>query len=183
MIKGILLYIRYGYILRIYRKLSKELQYYIDEDRKQIGNMDFISAFRGNPGFRSIFYTRIPEKYKKWYRIIAPDFSQIEIYPHEGIGKGLKIYHNFGCVLNAKSIGDYVKICQGVTLGKGRLTKYGCIPIIGNHVFIGANAVIIGGVKIGDYAIIGAQALVIDDVPDNAVVGGVPAKVLYIKER
>ena len=75
------------------------------------------------------------------------------------------------------------KIYQNITLGANGKKETGHLaPQIGNHVMIGAGAVIMGKVKIGDYAIIGANSVVLSDVPNHAVVVGIPAKVKYIKD-
>jgi len=79
--------------------------------------------------------------------------------------------------LNGKTIiGDNCNISQGVTIGvSGRGNKRG-VPIIGNNVYMGANAVIAGKIRIGNGVVIGANTLVINDVSDNITVLGVPAK-------
>lgn len=76
---------------------------------------------------------------------------------------------------NAK-IGKNCTLHQFVTIGgNGR----GKAPIIGDNCFVGAGAVIIGDIKIGNNVTVGANAVVTKDVPDNATVGGVPAKILH----
>lgn len=180
-LKRIWLWIRYAYIVRVYKKMPAAVQEQVDEDVR-VGNYgNLLEAFRKKI-FRNIFYMRLGEgRCSKICRVLAPPAPQVEIYKNDGIGKGLKIYHTQGCTLNAKSIGDYVSISQNVTLGKGKITANGSKPTIGNHVWICTNAVVIGGITVGDYATVGACALVLDDVPPYAVVGGVPAKILYIK--
>ncbi len=92
-------------------------------------------------------------------------------------GKGVILKHNgLGVVIheNAK-IGRNVIIMQNVTIG-GRNGRGA--PIINEHVFIGAGACVLGDISIGKHAMIGANAVVIMDIPDFAVVGGVPARVL-----
>lgn len=93
------------------------------------------------------------------------------------IGKNVTFKHNgLGVVVHPKTIiGDGCNIYQNVSLA-GRHERGA--PIIGQNVFIGAGACILGGVKIGDNAIVGANAVVINDIPNNAVVGGIPAKIL-----
>ena len=68
-------------------------------------------------------------------------------------------------------------ISQGVTIGSVR-GKLKSSPVIGSNVYIGAGAKVIGGCKIGDNVVIGAGSVVTKDVPNNAVVAGVPAKIL-----
>ncbi len=89
-------------------------------------------------------------------------------------------YGGIGVVIHKKAIiGSYVNIGQQVTIG-GRSGKK-ILPIIGNHVFIGAGAKILGDVTIGNNVTIGANSVVIKDVPDNCVVAGVPARIIKKK--
>ncbi|MFZ3382338.1 MAG: serine O-acetyltransferase [Candidatus Methanoperedens sp.] len=103
----------------------------------------------------------------------------IEIGHSANIGKGLYVAHLGDCVIGNKAeIGDYCSIRNGCTIGgAGRKENYGH-PIIGNCVYIGAGAKVIGKIKVGNNVMIGANAVVVKDVPDNAVVGGVPAKLI-----
>lgn len=103
----------------------------------------------------------------------------IEVGHDAKIGKGLYIAHLGDVVIGNKcTIGNYCSIRNGVTIGgAGRKEKYSH-PTIGDYVYIGADAKIIGGVGVGDNVMIGANAVVVKDVPDNAVVVGVPAKVI-----
>lgn len=99
------------------------------------------------------------------------------------IGKGTKLgYGGIGVVIHSKAqIGNYCSIGQQVTIGGGN-SRYPGLPIIGNHVRISKGAIVFGGITIGDNAIIGANAVVNKPVPDNAVVAGVPAKIIRIKK-
>lgn len=94
------------------------------------------------------------------------------------VGHGLLFAH-LGCIVvnGSAIIGDYVIISQGVTIGSVR-GKLKSSPVIGSNVYIGAGAKVIGGCKIGDNVVIGAGSVVTKDVPNNAVVAGVPAKIL-----
>lgn len=101
-----------------------------------------------------------------------------DIPPATRLGEGVTFAHRgIGIVINSKAIiGDNCHIFHGVTIG-GRGGKHdNDQPIIGNNVFIGCNASILGGVTIGDNVVIGANAVVLSDVPENATVVGVPAK-------
>ena len=99
------------------------------------------------------------------------------------IGKGTKLgYGGIGVVIHSKAqIGNYCSIGQQVPIGGGN-SRYPGLPIIGNHVRISKGAIVFGGITIGDNAIIGANAVVNKPVPDNAVVAGVPAKIIRIKK-
>jgi serine O-acetyltransferase len=98
------------------------------------------------------------------------------------IGKGLYLPHHGLIVVHQKaSLGEHCNIGQGVTIGiAGRGEKKG-VPKIGNYVYIAPGAKIIGKINIGNNVMIGANAVVTKDVPDNAVVAGVPAKIISYK--
>jgi serine O-acetyltransferase len=90
-------------------------------------------------------------------------------------------YGAIGVVLHERSIiGNNVLIGPNVTIG-GRSGNYN-VPIIGDDVYISTGAKILGDIKIGNNSIIGANAVVIDNVPENAVVAGVPARIIKYKE-
>ena len=94
-------------------------------------------------------------------------------------GPGLHFGH-FGSVwINpAVRLGHHVSVAQGVTLGLGGNGRMRGVPEIGNHVFIGPNVTIVSKVRVGNGCVIGANSLVVTDVPDNRSVVGVPARVL-----
>lgn len=98
------------------------------------------------------------------------------------IGKGLRLEHNGnGVVIYTKAvIGNNVRIFQQVTIGANdpyeEQVKYGA-PLIGDNVFIGAGAKIIGPIKIGEGAKIGANAVVNTDIPNGATAVGIPASI------
>ena len=95
------------------------------------------------------------------------------------IGKGFYIGHFGTIVVNGGTvIGDNVNISQGVTIGQTNRGKRKGVPVIGNGVYIGPGAKVIGKVTIGNNVAIGANAVVTEDVPDNACVAGVPAKIV-----
>lgn len=103
----------------------------------------------------------------------------IQIDP-SSFGKGLQIWHYGSIIVNrAAKIGDYATIYPGVVIG----AKKGKVPIIGNNVFIGAGAKILGGVKICDNVIVAPNAVVVKDVPANCIVAGVPAKIIKRNEN
>ncbi|MEW6101361.1 MAG: serine O-acetyltransferase [Candidatus Omnitrophota bacterium] len=102
----------------------------------------------------------------------------IEIHPGAKIGKRFFIDHGMGVVIGETSIiGDDVLIYQGVTLGGTGLEKGKRHPTIGNNVVIGAGANVLGNINIGDNSYIGANAVVIKDVPANSTVVGVPGRI------
>ena len=110
-------------------------------------------------------------------------FFGVYIGVSANIGKALVIEH-FGCIIvhGDSVIGDNCVIRQGVTIGNKNMDDPHGAPVLGNNVNVGAGAKIIGRVRIGNNVDIGANAVVINDVPDNVVVGGVPAQILKKKD-
>jgi serine O-acetyltransferase len=96
------------------------------------------------------------------------------------IGKGMTIPHNGPVTINSKAIiGDNCDIGIGVTIGEeNRGKRKGC-PTIGNRVWIGTNAVIVGHIKIGNNVLIAPNSFVNFDVPDNSIVIGNPGKIIH----
>lgn len=91
-------------------------------------------------------------------------------------------YGGMGVVIHSKSIiGENCTICQQVTIGGGN-SRFPGVPVIGNNVYIAKGSIVMGGITIGNNVTIGANAVVTKPVPDNAIVAGVPAKILRIKE-
>ena len=87
--------------------------------------------------------------------------------------------HPVGVVISKNAIiGKNCVIYQNVTIGDGKEINNRKAPIIGNNVVIYANAVVIGGITIGNNAVIGAGAVVLNDVPENSVVVGNPARII-----
>jgi serine O-acetyltransferase len=94
------------------------------------------------------------------------------------IGRGFYVGHFGGIVLHSNvKIGENCSIGPGVVIGTRALGKKG-VPQIGNNVYIGTGAKILGGITIGDNARIGANAVVVKDVPAGATAVGIPAKIL-----
>jgi serine O-acetyltransferase len=111
-------------------------------------------------------------------------FTGIEIHPGATIGSGMFIDHGMGVVIGETSeVGDNVTLFQGVTLGGTGKVRGKRHPTLGSHVVVGAGAKVLGPVKIGDYVKIGANAVVLQDVPDHSTVVGIPGKVVRIKDE
>ena len=165
------------------------LQSIIDRDPAAKSKLSLILTY---PGVKAIFFHKIANffsvaKFDLVARIIS-QFSRfltgIEIHPKAKIGKNLFIDHGMGVVIGETSdIGDNVTIYHMATLGgiapsinsnDQRNTKRH--PTISDSVVIGSGAQVLGPVTIGKFAKIGANAVVTKDVPENAVMVGIPAK-------
>ena len=151
-----------------------------------------ISIILTYPGVKAIFFHRIANffsvaKFDLIARIIS-QFSRfltgIEVHPKASIGKNLFIDHGMGVVIGETSeIGDNVTIYHAVTLGgispsikSNEQRDVKRHPTLKNNVVIGSGAQILGPITIGEYAKIGANAVVTHDVPSHAVMIGIPAK-------
>tara|TARA_X000001036_G_scaffold367645_1_gene352927 strand:+ start:542 stop:1117 length:576 start_codon:yes stop_codon:yes gene_type:complete len=153
-----------------------------------------ISVILTYPGIKAVFLHRVANFFHiAGFHLIARMISQttrfftgIEIHPGANIGKNLFIDHGMGVVIGETSeIGNDVTIYHAVTLGgispsvdSERQRHEKRHPTIGDNVVIGSGAQIIGPVKVGNGARIAANAVVVKDVPDDATMVGVPAKVV-----
>ena len=109
---------------------------------------------------------------------LSRQMTGIEIHPGAKIGRRLFIDHGMGVVIGETAvIGNDVLLYQGVTLGGTGLDKGKRHPTIGNNVVIGTGAKVLGNITVGDNSYIGANSVVIKDVPANATIVGVPGKI------
>jgi len=108
----------------------------------------------------------------------------IEIHPGATIGSGMFIDHGMGVVIGETAeIGDNVTLFQGVTLGGTGKQRGKRHPTIGSHVVVGAGAKVLGPIMIGDYVKIGANSVVLQDVPDHSTVVGIPGRIVRIQDE
>ena len=110
---------------------------------------------------------------------ISRFLTGIEIHPGAVIGRRFFIDHGAGVVIGETAeIGDDVTLYQGVVLGGTTLERKKRHPTIGNQVIIGAAAVVLGPIEVGDGALIGANSVVIKPVPPGATVVGIPGRIV-----
>jgi len=135
-------------------------------------------------GLRATIMFRIGYGLKRRHVFILPHIigtwnlilHGLDIPPYIDIGPGLYVPHPVGTVITAKQIGANVTLVSGITIG---MRGEGGFPIIGDNVYIGAGARILGGIVVGDGASIGANAVVLKDVPPGATAVGVPAVIKF----
>lgn len=142
------------------------------------------------PGFHALVKHRLAHRcYKHGWRLLARLISQIarattgiEIHPGATLGRRVFIDHGMGVVIGETvTIGDDVTLFQNVTLGgtgKDKGTKRH--PTVGNRVVIGSGAKVLGNITIGDDSVIGANSVVLMDIPSQATVVGIPGRVVTL---
>lgn len=115
-----------------------------------------------------------------FYKILSEYIYHFELKDTTKVGANLTIWHgaHSTVIVGNAVIGDNVTIRHNTTIGGKGFNDEDQVPTIGNNVEIGANCCIIGKIKIGDNAIIGAGSVVIKDIPANAIVAGNPAKII-----
>lgn len=129
---------------------------------------------------RTLYQWKIPLLPRTIYYFMRVAFT-ISIPWTARVGRGTRFNHwGMGIVVHRRAvIGENCAIGHFVTLGG--TSGHHEVPVIGNHVHIGAGARILGPVKVGDHAVIAANAVVLHDIPPYAVVGGVPARIIKNK--
>lgn len=147
-----------------------------------------LEVFFCYPGFHAVILYRFSHRFwiynLRFIARIISYFSRmitgIDIHPDAKIGKGFFIDHGMGVVIGETAeVGDNCTIYQGVTLGGVSLKKEKRHPTLDNNVVIGAGAAILGPISIGSNCKIGAGSVVLQDVPPNSTVIGVPGRVIY----
>ena len=128
------------------------------------------------PEFRNlvIYRNRNHPIKRRLFAVFYPPMKTLYLDAGE-IGGGLYIQHGFSTMVAAKSIGENCWINQQVTIG---YNGAGDPPVIGDGVIITCGAKVLGSIHLGDHVIVGANAVVIRDVPSDCTVGGVPARIL-----
>jgi len=140
------------------------------------------------PGFHVLFFHRVAHwLWRHNLKLLARVTSQwgrfwtgIEIHPGATIGPGFFIDHGMGVVIGETAeVGENVTMYHGVTLGGTSWRKEKRHPTIGNNVVIGVGAKILGPFMVGNDSKIGAGSVVVNEVPPNSVVVGVPGRITY----
>ncbi|WP_125153408.1 serine O-acetyltransferase EpsC [Clostridium rectalis] len=168
----------------MFKKLKYDLDVVMKNDPAARNRLEVFLLY---PCVHALINHRIAHffyKYKMYFMArlisqISRHFTGIEIHPGAKIGKGLFIDHGMGVVIGETAeIGDNVVMYHGVTLGGTGKNKGKRHPTIGNNVLIGSGAKVLGPIYIGNNSKVGANSVVLQDIPDNCTVVGIPGKVV-----
>jgi serine O-acetyltransferase len=162
---------------------KKEVDAVFDRDPAARNYLEVVLLYAGLQALvmhriaHALYRVRIPFL-PRWLSQVSRFFTGIEIHPAAQIGDGLFIDHGMGVVIGETSvIGKNVTLYQGVTLGGTGKEKGKRHPNIGDNVVIGTGAKVLGNITVGENSYIGANAVVLRDVPPNATVVGVPGHI------
>lgn len=176
-------------------RLIKKVFSIIKEDIKTIYEKDpaaenIFEVLFCYPGLHALIMHRIAHKLNYWKIPLIPRiisnisrfFTGIEIHPAARIGRRFFIDHGMGVVIGATTIiGDDVLLYQGVTLG-GTGNEHGKRhPTLGDNIVVGSGAKVLGNIEIGSNSRIGAGSVVVDSVPENSTVVGIPGRIVRQK--
>jgi len=166
------------------RTIHQDLHSVFERDPAARNTLEILFCY---PGLHAVWGHRLSHwLWSRRLRLLARWVSQlmrgltgIEIHPGASIGPGFFIDHGMGVVIGETAeIGAEVTLYHGVTLGGTSLAKGKRHPTIGDRVVIGAGAKVLGAIHVGEDSRIGANAVVVKDVPPNSVVVGVPGQVV-----
>ena len=169
----------------MFDKIREDIQSVFDRDPAARNVLEVLFCY---PGFHALLFYRIANwlwvhRFHFLGRLISHVgrfFTGIEIHPGAKIGRKFFVDHGMGVVIGETAeIGDNVTLYHGVTLGGTTWKKVKRHPTIGNNVVIGVGAKVLGPIRIGDNSKIGANSVVVNEIPPNSIVVGIPGKVVF----
>ncbi|NNN01012.1 MAG: serine O-acetyltransferase [Acidimicrobiaceae bacterium] len=164
--------------------LRRDVQVILERDPAARGVLDVVLTYPGLHALWGYRFSHVLWRSRMFLlaRLVSSGvrvMTGVDIHPGAKIGQGLFIDHAIGVVIGETAqIGDDVTMYHAVTLGGLTLNKGKRHPTVGDRVMIGAGAKILGPVVIGDDSRIGANAVVVHDVPSGSVIVGVPGRIL-----
>lgn len=168
--------------------LKEDIESVFERDPAARNKLEVVTTY---PGVHAILIHRLANRL--WHRgwkyparfmaFVSRLWSNIDIHPGATIGQRFFIDHGAGVVIGETAeIGNDVTLYHGVTLGGTSWNKGKRHPTLGNGVMVGAGAKILGPVIIGEQARVGANSVVVGDVPPHRTVVGIPGKIVQVKE-
>lgn len=168
----------------MFKRVKDDIQMVFDQDPAARSSFEVVMTYSGLHAIWSYLIANWFFK-KKMYFIarsisqISRFFTGVEIHPGATIGKRLFIDHGMGIVIGETCrIGNNVTIYQGVTLGGTGKERGKRHPDIGDNVLIAAGAKVLGNIEVGSNVNIGANSVVLKDVPDYSTVVGIPGRIV-----
>jgi len=167
--------------------IKKDIKAALDRDPAASNGFEVFMTY---PGFHARQYHRVAHTLHRWrlrglarlVSNVSRFLTGIEIHPGAKIGEGLFIDHGMGVVIGETSkIGDNVTLHQGVTLGGTSTQRVKRHPTLEDNVLVGVGAQLIGNITIGENSKVGAGSVVLNSVPPNATVVGVPGRVVAVR--
>lgn len=168
----------------MFKRMKSDIRAVFENDPAARSRFEVIFTYSG---LHAIWSHRIAHflYHRRWYTLarivsqVSRFFTGIEIHPGAVIGERLFIDHGMGVVIGETcEIGNDVVIYQGVTLGGSGKEKGKRHPTIGNNVVIGSGAKILGSFTVGDQSNIGANSVVLKEVPPGSTVVGIPGRIV-----
>lgn len=169
----------------MFERMREDIQSVMERDPAARSRLEVLTCY---PGLWAVWYHRVAHAmWRGHLRLLARMLSQfarlltgVDIHPAAVLGRRLFIDHATGVVIGETAVvGNDVTLYQGVTLGgtgKGHGKRH---PTICDRVFIGNNANVLGNITVGQNSRVGAGSVVLNDVPPNSTVVGVPAHIVY----
>ncbi len=173
----------------VFKSLIEDIDAVLVRDPAAKSRFDVIFSY---PGFHALVFYRLSHRlwgwgarfFARWISHLARWLTGIEIHPGAKIGRRFFIDHGMGVVIGETAdIGNDVTIYQGVTLGGTSLHDGKRHPTLGDDVVVGSGAQVLGPLIVGKGARIGANAVVLRDVPEGVTMVGIPARPVQPKPK
>jgi len=168
----------------MWQYMREDMQAVFDRDPAVRNRLEVWLCY---PGFHALFFHRIAHALwqrrlkllARWISHVGRFLSGVEIHPGARIGRGFFIDHGMGVVIGETAeIGDNCTLYHGVTLGGTSWAREKRHPTLGNNVIVGAGAKVLGPFTVGDNSSIGANSVVVKEVPPNSTVVGIPGRIV-----
>ncbi len=172
-------------IIKAFEQIKEDIKTIYEKDPAASNILEVLLCY---PGLHALILHRIAHKLRYWKIPVIPRmisyFSRIltgiEIHPGARIGRRFFIDHGMGVVIGETTfIGDDVLLYQGVTLGGTGKEQGKRHPTLEDNVIVGAGAKVLGNLTIGENSRIGAGSVVVDNVPADSTVVGIPGRVVH----